>query len=259
MSTRFTHALLRRPGRSYSQGITASDEGAPDFDTALAQHAAYEAALRDCGLQTQTLAADEACPDGCFVEDTALICAGAAIITQPGAPSRSAETEAVAAALGDRVAARMSGDARLDAGDVCETDDLVIIGLSHRTNAEGAAQLGAFLADLGVRSAVVDIRPIAGLLHLKTGISYLGQGRMALAPFVPAWPELARFEPVRLAAPEAYAANALAVNDRLLIPAGYPRFAETLDRLGYDLLPLEMSEFRKMDGGLSCLSLRWQA
>lgn len=257
MSTRFTRALLRRPGHSYRQGITASDEGAPNFDAALVQHAAYEAALRTCGLETQVLPADEAYPDGCFVEDTALICAGAAIITQPGAPSRAGETDAIAEALADRVTTRVTGEARLDAGDVCETDDLVLIGLSHRTNAEGAAQLGAFLSDLGVRSAVVDIRPIAGLLHLKTGISYLGHGRMALAPFVPAWTELAAFEPVRLAAEEAYAANALAVNDRLLIPGGYPRFAESLDRLGYSLLPLEMSEYRKMDGGLSCLSLRW--
>ena len=259
MTTRFTRALLRLPGGNYAGGITTSDEGAPVLARALEQHRAYAEALAACGLSTYTLPADPRYPDGTFVEDTAIVTAHGAIITRPGAASRAGETEAIAAALAPQVAELLSIEApgTLDGGDVCETDTGVLIGITARTNDDGARQLAARLAELGFRATLVDVRGVAGLLHLKTGIAYLGDNRLAIAPGLPRLPALDAYEPVVLAPEERYAANCIRVNERVLVAAGYPKFAEALSRLGYDPLPLEMSEFRKMDGGLSCLSLRF--
>ena len=259
MSTRFTRALLRRPGRSFAAGLTTSAEGPPDIDLALAQHAAYADALAGLGLTLAILDADEAFPDGVFVEDTAVIAAGGGVITRPGAPSRAGETAAIAEALAGSFPrpARIDAPGCVDGGDICETDDVVLIGLSDRTNPEGAGQLAAHLAALGRRSEVVDARGMAGLLHLKSGISYLGDGRLAVDARVAHLPAFARFERVPVDEGEAYAANCVRVNDRVLVAQGYPRFTDALERLGYRPLLLDVSEFRKMDGGLSCLSIRY--
>ena len=259
MSTRFTRALLRLPGENFAAGITTSAAGPPDLGAALEQHGRYAAALAAQGLATAVLPADARYPDGTFVEDTAIVTPNAAIITRPGAAKREGETAAVAVALGAhfRELAYIESPGTVDGGDVCETDTEVLIGVSSRTNAEGARQLAGFLHDLGRRAAILDIRGAAGLLHLKTGISYLGEGRLAVAPGLPRYAALDRYEPVTLAPEEGYAANCVRINDRVLVAEGYPRFLEALVRLGYDPLPLAMSEFRKQDGGLSCLSLRF--
>ncbi len=259
MSTRFTRALLRLPGENFAAGITTSAEGAPVLARAVEQHRRYAAALEACGLLTTTLAADPRHPDGTFVEDTAIVTAKGAIVTRPGAASRAGETEAIAAALAqhsDRLA-RITAPGTVDGGDVCETDTGVLIGITARTNEAGARQLAGLLGELGYAATLVDIRAVPGLLHLKTGISYLGDGRLAVAAGLPRLPAFARYEQVTVTTEERYAANCIRVNDRVLVAAGYPRFTAELVRLGYDPLPLEMSEFRKMDGGLSCLSLRF--
>ena len=259
MSTRFTRALLRLPGRNFAAGISTSKEGAPSFALTLAQHAGYLAALESIGLETRVLAADERFPDGTFVEDTAIATKHGAIITRPGADARLDEPAAIAAALAaDYPAlAYIEAPGTVDGGDICETDAGVLIGVSHRTNEDGARQLGAWLASVGIASRVLDIRGCAGLLHLKSGISYLGEGRLAVAPGLPDHAAFAGHELVTLAPEEGYAANCVRINDRVLVADGYPRFTDTLATLGYDPLPLPMSEFRKMDGGLSCLSIRY--
>ena len=259
MSTRFSRALLRLPGENFASGITTSAEGAPDFARALEEHQRYAAALAACGLATTTLPADPAHPDGTFVEDAAIVTGKGAIVTRPGAAARSGETTAVAAALAPLFGelARIVAPGTVDGGDVCETDSGVLIGITARTNAAGAAQLAAWLERLGYGATAIDVRAIPGLLHLKTGISYLGDGRLAVAAQLPRLAAFDRYEIVRLAPEEAYAANCVRVNDRVLVAAGYPRFADALAHLGYEPLPLEMGEFRKMDGGLSCLSLRF--
>lgn len=259
MSTRFTRALLRLPGENFAAGITSSAEGAPLLARALEQHRRYAAALAACGLATSTLPADPRYPDGTFVEDTAIVTAKGAIITRPGAAARAGETEVIAAALAAhyRTLGRIVAPGTLDGGDICETDTGVLIGVTARTNEAGARQLAAWLGELGYAATLVDIRAVPGLLHLKTGISYLGDGRLAVAAGLPPLPALARYEQVTLVPDEGYAANCIRVNDRVLVAAGYPRFADALAKLGYDVLPLEMGEFRKMDGGLSCLSLRF--
>lgn len=258
-ATRFTRALLRLPGRNFAAGITTGSGDAPTFESTLAQHAGYLAALQSLGLATRVLPADARFPDGTFVEDTAIATAHGAIITRPGAASRAAEPEAIALALaGDFPAlGYIESPGTVDGGDICETDAQVIIGISHRTSEEGAGQLGRWLAGIGIASTTVDIRACTGLLHLKSGIAYLGEGRLALAPGLPHWPMLKAYEPVLLAPEERYAANCVRINDRVLVADGYPHFVDTLVRLGYDPLPLPMSEFAKMDGGLSCLSIRY--
>jgi len=260
MSTRFDRALVRPPAASFAAGLTSAGLGAPDLERALAQHAAYCRALERCGLEVVRLEPDAAFPDSTFVEDAALIVGQRALLTRPGAPSRRGETAALAPVLSRFYPTldRIEPPGTLDGGDVCETEDLVLVGRSRRTNDEGIRQLAAWLAADGVRLEAIDIRNLPGCLHLKSGLSFLGEKRLAVVDELRSHPPppLAGFELVPVDPAEAYAANCVLVNDRVLIAAGYPRFAATLSALGYRVEPLDMSEFRKMDGGLSCLSLR---
>ncbi|HXQ32171.1 MAG TPA: arginine deiminase family protein [Steroidobacteraceae bacterium] len=259
MAERVTRAILRTPGRSFAAGLTVAGGGAPDLSLALAQHEAYAKALGGCGLALTVLPANERFPDGTFVEDTAVLTPRAAIVTRPGAPSRLGEIDSIAETLRGvyPTVLHIEPPGTVDGGDVCECDGRFLIGVSSRTDAVGAEQLAGFLRDLGYRATLIDIRGSQTLLHLKTGLSYLGDGRLVVSSDVPQSANLMDFERIALEPSEAYAANCIRVNDRVLVAAGYPRFAERLARLGLDPLPLGMSEFRKMDGGLSCLSLRF--
>jgi dimethylargininase len=256
---RFTQALLRLPGEDFAQGLTQSGEGAPDPALALVQHQHYRAALEAQGVALTVLPADPRHPDGCFVEDTALLTARGAILTRPGAPSRRGETDAIEAALKPSFpdVVRIDAPGTVDAGDVCEADGHFLIGLSARTNEAGAAQLAGLLGDLGYRSDLIDIRAVKALLHLKSGITYLGDGRLLATRDLPRHPALAAYERVDVPPAETYAANALRVNGRVLVAAGYPHARAAIESLGFETVALEMSEFRKLDGGLSCLSLRY--
>jgi dimethylargininase len=256
---RFTQALLRLPGEDFAQGLTQSGEGAPDPALALVQHQHYRAALEAQGVALTVLPADPRHPDGCFVEDTALLTARGAILTRPGAPSRRGETDAIEAALKPSFpdVVRIDAPGTVDAGDVCEADGHFLIGLSARTNEAGAAQLAGLLGDLGYRSDLIDIRAVKALLHLKSGITYLGDGRLLATRDLPRHPALAAYERVDVPPAETYAANALRVNGRVLVAAGYPHASAAIESLGFETVALEMSEFRKLDGGLSCLSLRY--
>jgi dimethylargininase len=254
----FTHAIVRPPPATFAAGITRSNEGAPDVALALRQHRAYCEALADCGLQVTTLPADPAYPDSCFVEDPAVVTARGAIAARSSAPSRRGEVESIIAALRGWYPdiARMTAPGTLDGGDICEADGHFLIGLTSRTNEEGARQLAEFLEALGYRSSLIDLRNIRRLLHLKTGMTYLGDGRLLLASDVPTGEALRPYERIVVPEAERYAANCIRINDRVLIAAGHPEVVDTLEGLGYDTLPVELSEFRKMDGSLTCLSLR---
>ena len=205
------------------------------------------------------LAADERHPDGTFVEDTAIVAARVAVATLPGAPTRAGEVSAVAAALRrfrpdlESIAA----PGTLDGGDVCQVGEHFLIGVSERTNEIGAKQLAAILARHGYTSSLVDIRGHRTLLHLKSGIAYLGEHRFTVSADALGLEALPGYERIVADEAEAYAANCVRVNDVVLLAAGYPRLAARLGELGYTVLTLEVSEFQKMDGGLSCLSLRF--
>ena len=259
MSSVFRRAIVRPPAPNFAEGLTTVDLGRPVFEAALAQHERYCEALEHCGLALTRLPPDFRFPDSTFVEDTAILTGGVAILTRPGAPSRGGEV----AGIEDALSLFFSGFARIaepgtvDGGDVCEAGDHVFIGVSQRTNPEGARQLAAYLAGAGLTSEVVDIRGVAGILHLKSGIAWLEGRRLVVIDTLAGNPAFRGWELVPLAPEEAYAANLVPVNGSVLIADGYPRLAQTLLDLGHRALPLDMTEFRKMDGGLSCLSLRF--
>jgi dimethylargininase len=255
----FTHAIVRPPAASFADGITSSGLGAPDLTLALQQHEDYCQALERLGLSLVRLRPDSAFPDSTFVEDAAIVTGRGAILTRPGAPSRAGEVTALGAALDPWFPEldRIIPPGTVDGGDVCEAGSHFFIGLSHRTNREGAAQLSSWLNARGFGSSVIDIREMHGILHLKTGLSWLGGRRLI------AWRELAGHEALRgwdvvqVSEGEEYAANCIGVNDTLLIAEGFPKTAALLGKLGQKVAELDMSEYRKMDGGLSCLSVRW--
>ena len=259
MNTQFTRAIVRKPGTTYADGLTTASAGPPELAKALRQHDLYSDALRRCGLTVTIAETDDRYPDGTFVEDTAVISGRMAVVTWPGAPTRQGEITSIEAALvrQNLELHRISPPGTVDGGDICQADKHFFIGVSNRTNPEGARQLAGILAGNGYTSSVVDIRQCRSLLHLKSGLTYLGDNRMLVTPEVPVTEELARYESVLVPAGEEYAANCIRVNDHVLVAAGYPRLADGLAKLGYDLISLDVSEYRKMDGGLSCLSLRF--
>ena len=255
----FTHALVRSPAETFAAGITSAGLGAPDLALAREQHEAYGRALARLGLSIVRLAPDPGFPDSTFVEDAAILARGGALLTRPGAPSRSGEVPSVRAALGPWFPEpdAITAPGTLDGGDVCEAGTHCFIGLSARTNAHGAAQLATWLGRRGIGASAIDIRGLAGLLHLKTGLAWLGGRQLVAAGGLAAHEALRGWEVVPVPPGEEYAANCVRVNDAVLVARGFPATAGLLGGLGYEVVPLEMSEFRKMDGGLSCLSLRW--
>jgi len=252
----FTHAITRPPAASYADGITTSGLGPPDLELALRQHAAYVRALRDCDLEVTVLEPAPDFPDACFVEDSALLTPAGAIVTRPGAESRRGEAALIEAEIEDRFerVAWIEAPGTLDAGDVMMVGDHFYVGLSARTNVAGAEQLLAILRDFGLDGETV---PMREMLHLKTGVNSLEHNRLLVTgEFVDA-PSFRGFECIEVPAAEAYAANSLWINDVVLVPAGCPRTRELIGALDYEVVELDVTEFRKMDGGLSCLSLRY--
>jgi dimethylargininase len=255
----FHRAIVRPPSSNFADGLTTQDLGTPSFDKALEQHAAYCQALRRCGLELIELPAEPDYPDATFVEDTAILTPRGAILARPGAASREEEVQSmrpVLAGFYERLA-EIKAPGTLDGGDISEAGEHFFIGVSERTNQAGAEQLADFLAGLGYTSNLVDIHGVAGILHLKSGIAYLGEGRLALIDALVEHPAFRGYEVIRLEAQENYAANCVRVNDYVLTAKGYPQFQRALEAAGYRLLALDMSEYQKMDGGLSCLSLRF--
>jgi dimethylargininase len=247
----YTKAIVRRPGRNFTNGITTSTLGQPDFSKALEQHAAYCEALISCGVKLTVLDADERYPDGCFVEDTAVVNSKVKVISRPGATTRRGEEEEIAQVLaGFGPTESIVPPGTLEGGDVLRAENHYFIGLSARTNTEGARQLSTILLKHGLTSSVIRVE--AGL-HLKSDIAYLGNGNFISTPVFSKIAHPANT--IILDNDEYYSANCLRVNDYLLIPKGFPKSKMRIIELGYNIIELEMSEFRKMDGGLTCLSL----
>lgn len=260
MFSHFTTAIVRPPARNFADGLTSVDLGVPNVDRALVQHAAYCDALERHGCSLVRLPVDDQHPDSTFVEDTALILPNrGAILTRPGAPSRAGEVEAIGVALAPFFlnAHRIVAPGTLDAGDVCEVGTHAFIGVSQRTNAEGARQLSAWFARYNVTATTVDIRATSGILHLKSGVTALDEERLILIDALYHHVAFRTFNRVRSPSSEEYAANCVRVNDVVFVADGFPKTQALLTTLGYRLEVLDMSEFAKMDGGLSCLSLRF--
>jgi dimethylargininase len=255
----FTNAIVRLPGANFEDGLTSGHLGKPSYAKALAQHGAYCAALERCGLRVLTLESDPQYPDSTFVEDAAIVTPRSAILARPGAESRRGEVPAIHEALGRFFSAiqQIEAPGTLDGGDICEAGNHFFIGLSHRTNEEGARQLAEFLAAGGFSSSIVDVRGINGILHLKSGIACVGENTLVVWESMAHLPHFRGYDLIPVAPEESYAANCVRVNDCVLLPSGRPRLESALTERGYNTLPLDVSEFEKMDGGLSCLSLRF--
>jgi dimethylargininase len=269
----FAKAIVRPPAPNFAEGLTTSRLGAPDYERALKQHEAYCAALARCGLTLIRLDADPIYPDSCFVEDTAVIIRTArplpqAVLTRPGAASRLGEVAHLNSALKQILPAsaieQIQPPGTLDGGDICEAGEHYFIGVSARTNEPGAEQFARFVAAHGYTSSFIDIRArplpqavLTKLLHLKSGLTYLGDKRLVVTEALAGLKKFAGYELVLVPPGAEYAANCVKVNDYVLVAAGYENFEQQLTRLGYRTLAVDMSEFQKMDGGLSCLSLRW--
>jgi dimethylargininase len=255
----FTRAIVRPPCSTFADGLTRVDLGKPDSTHALNQHQQYCRALQSCGLLLINLDADIAYPDSTFVEDTALVTERGVILTRPGAESRAGEVAAIEPVLRQFFPElkRIDAPGTVDAGDVCEAGNHFFIGISHRTNETGAKQLRKLLSELDYTSSLIDIREIGNILHLKSGIAFLGDDRLVVIDELARRPEFSELELIRIPPGEEYAANCLSVNGKVLIAAGFPSFEQRLVSLGFEMVALEMSEFQKMDGGLSCLSLRF--
>jgi len=252
-------AIVKVPCASFASGETSVELGAPEVEAALRQHEAYCAALESCGIELIRLPAEEEYPDSTFVEDTALLTPRGAVLTRPGAESRRGEVEGIAAVVRDYFnnIHTIEQPGTLDAGDVCEAGDHFFIGVSRRTNEHGARQLAHILDSFGYTTSFIDIRHLTNILHLKSGMAYLSGKRLVVIDALRHEPELSAYDLICLDSTEEYAANCLEINGTILIASGFPKTKREVERLGFPIISLDMSEFQKMDGGLSCLSLRF--
>jgi dimethylargininase len=251
----FTHAITREPGKDFASGLTTAKLGAPDYELTMAQHRAYVSILRSCGLSVEVLPPLPGFPDAYFVEDVAIITSEIAILTRPGAAARRGEEATVEEQLARyRPVDHIQAPGTVDGGDILQVGNRFFIGLSRRTDEEGARQLGQILRRNGNESTLI---PVLGGLHLKSDVSYVGQNTLLISESLADHAAFSQFRKIIIDRGEAYAANSLLVNGQILTPRGFPRTKNKLLEAGFKVIEVETSEFRKMDGGLSCLSLRF--
>ncbi|WP_310468067.1 N(G),N(G)-dimethylarginine dimethylaminohydrolase [Sphingomonas sp.] len=252
MSRAFTRAVSPRLAEC---ALTHLARTPIDPERAVAQHAAYEAALRDAGLTVTRLPELPGQPDGVFVEDTSVVIGDHVLVTRPGADSRLAEADSTAEGLAPHLTVHRMAEGRLDGGDVLRIGRVLYVGLSSRTDAAGADALEAFAVPLG--HSVVRVEP-AQCLHLKTAVTFAGTDGAGNPTLLvnPAWVDPTLFADVApLAVDEPAAANCLRVGEHLILPAGNPRAAEQLDKRGFKLVELDVSELQKAEAGVTCMSL----
>jgi dimethylargininase len=257
-STHFTHAITRRPAPSITAGLRAVDTGTPDLSVMRAHHAAYVAALRETGATVIELDALDAYPDSVFVEDTALCLPQGAVVMRPGAPSRLGEAAEMAPhlwALYGQVV-QIDGEASfIEGGDILVTEREILVGRSARTNAAGIADLTRLVAPWG--HVVREVLTPPGVLHFKTDCSLLDAETILATKRLSASGCFDGYRVIDVADGEEAAANTIRFNDLVLMPAGFPRTRDAIAAAGFSLREIGNSECAKLDGGMSCLSLRF--
>lgn len=247
--------IVRQVPSSFASALCAELPAEPiDVERARAQHADYVSGLRWLGVDDIVeLPADDAMPDCCFVEDTAVVAHGIALIARPGAPSRRAETAAVRAALASRVDVHdMAGPATLDGGDCLLLGDRLYIGRSGRTNADGIARAREVFARVGV--SVIEVA-VTGALHLKSVCSPLGDDTIVTARGTLPPDAFAGVRVLEITRSDCAAANLVAHGSRALVAAGHPAAADQIAAAGWEIRAIDTSEMRKADGALTCLSV----
>lgn len=253
---KFTHAITKKPCKNIIKGITKAGLGIPNYKLALHQHEKYCDALKNCGLDVTILDGDENFADSTFVEDTAVLTPKGAIITNPGAESRRKEINNMIPVI-ERFYNKIEcigSPGTLDGGDVMNVDGYYYIGLSSRTNKQGAEQLIKILRKYGFDGTMVGM---SQMLHLKSGVAYLGNNNLVVAGEFIQNSLFEKFNRIKVPAIETYAANCININGKVLVPSGFNETQNMIEIFGFETIALDMSEFRKVDGGLSCLSLRF--
>lgn len=252
----FTTAIVRKPCRNLIKGLSTANLGVPNYYKAMKQHKLYVEALQSCDLDVHILEANENFPDSVFVEDAALLTKNCAIITNPGAKSREGEIVEMEEVLKKFYAKteKISSPGTVEAGDIMMVGDHFYIGLSERTNLDGAKQMISILEKNDLTGSTVELNE---MLHLKTGLSYLENNNMLVAGEFIHDSKFEKFNCFIIPEEELYAANSLWINEKVLVPEGNPNTKKMIENAGYEVISLDMSEFRKLDGGLSCLSLRF--
>lgn len=251
---RLTRAIVRQPGRSIVAGLSSSRHRIPDYDKALEQHQGYVSALKQCGLRVEILQAEETYPDSTFVEDVAVLTPCCAILTNPGAETRKGEVALIRQPLQQYFAKieRITSPGTLEGGDVMQIGSHFYIGLSHRTNQSGARQLISILEKHNMTGSVV---PVSEFLHLKTGVTPVDEKTLVATGEFIDHPDLKNFNIIPIAAEESHAANCIRINDAIIISGGYPKAKAMIQKHGLKIIEVDISEFAKIDGGLTCLSL----
>ena len=253
----FTNAIVRTPGKSIVEGLTESKAlGTPNYEQAIIQHQSYIDSLKMCGLDVTVLEPCEEYPDSTFLEDVALITPSCAIITRPGAYSRRGEVKEIESVLRNRFnnVKVMEAPGTLEGGDVMMVGNHYYIGLSNRTNLEGAKQIIEILNKYGMSGSTISLNK---MLHLKTGLSFLENNNLIVCGEFINDSRFDQYNSIEIPESESYAANCIWVNEFVIIPLGYPITKEKIRNAGYTVLETDVSEFQKLDGGLSCLSLRY--
>ena len=255
----FKHTIVRIPCSKVCDGITSAPElGKPDYEKVLQQHEAYRKTLASCGVDVKVLPAEEAYPDSCFVEDVAVVTGRCAVIANPGAATRKGEIAGIREVLMEyyapSVIEAIQAPGTLEGGDVMMCGDTFYVGQSARTNSEGIRQFGQILGKYGY--TVIEV-PLEEVLHLKTGVNYLENNNLLVSGEFIDKPEFASYHRIIIPQEEAYAANCIWMNGTVIVPEGYPAVLAAVQGAGYPVITVDTSEFRKIDGGLSCLSLRF--
>jgi dimethylargininase len=246
-------AIVRGVPDTFGNCIQPAGDSQPvDVESARAQHAAYCDTLERLGLELVRLEADDRFPDCCFVEDAAIVVGDLAIICEMGAVSRRGEEEAVAATLSEHRQARLAPPATIDGGDAIHTGDKLLVGITERTNLAAVRQLDRILAAVAVDVVPV---PVKDVLHLKSACTPLAPGLVLISDRFAAAEAFAEYERLIVPAEEDYAANCLWVNGTAVVSRGYPRTKAAVESRGFPTVALDMSEFRKCGGSLTCLSI----
>jgi len=253
----FTNAIVRTPGRSIVEGLSDSKTlGLPNYEQAIIQHQSYIDVLTKCGLDVLVLEPCEEYPDSTFVEDVALITPNCVIVTRPGAPSRRGEVHEIEFVLKQKFKniEAIEAPGTIEGGDIMMVGDHYYIGLSERTNLEGAKQIIQILTKYGMSGSTISLKKV---LHLKTGLSYLEENNLVVCGEFVNDSSLGQYNPIEIPEKESYAANCIWVNESVIIPLGYPTTNQRIKNAGYPVIETDVTEFQKLDGGLSCLSLRY--
>lgn len=254
----FNRAIVRQPCARVVEGLRTGNRANPSFAGISELHRQYVRALEQAGLSVTTLPPLPEFPDSMFVEDPALVFHDAAILLKPGAPSRQAEAAELIPTLRKEFGRLFSLSAgSVDGGDVLVTPDKIFIGLSQRTTEQGAKALVDVLAEIG-RTGVV-VRPPSGALHLKTASTLIDDETVLTTAALAACDIFEGFRVVTVPTDEEHAANALRLNDTVLVAAHCPGTLDRLARFDLNIVPLDISEIERIDGGLTCMSLRWFA